>query len=388
MFRYSKLCPDCKGVGWHPCEGCKDSQGLPCLGWKNSCPFPGFSEDGQIHCSRCEHYGVLAVTELEDDAGNIVLHEEPHTLRTAVPAIYSAVDDIFEAMEYIRVLDSTAPEYDLIFGEELKEDVASGKITDETLVYCIPRENDDFLYGIRAKESGQFLLIQGEYGCYLPSDEGFVRIEYDDLEEIIEEHDKLKIVYAISEDKEETQTIVIKRTPENGRYLRELRLAFNQIIRKERNWGYSHQHTTVYLVLERYIGKLSKYGKEYEFESGSHWSHRKNQAERRLHQVLFSYGAKIRRPHAVALIDTTAEGMDDRGILFAQDGLAFCNGKNYGYIPYEDIRYMTTNKAKTTVTLHGYFNECLHTCKRVSFSKAEYNIDVLEACFKFLLRHV
>ena len=275
----------------------------------------------------------------------------------------------------------------MVFEDEFAEEIASGKISNPILVYGLPKERY-YAHGYRAKASGHFLIIEGEYGFYVPDGEGFARIAYEDLEEIIEEHDELKIVYAISEDRDETQTIAIKRTAENGRYLRELRLAFNQIIRKERNWGYSHQHTLIFFVLERYIGKLSKKGKEYIFESGSHWGHRKNQAERRLHQVLFSYGAKVRRPHAVALIDTTAEGTGDRGILFAQDGLAFCNGKNHGYIPYEDIRYMTTNKAKTTVTLHGYFNECLHTCKRVSFSKAEYNIDVLEACFKFLLRHV
>lgn len=348
-----------------------------------SCPFPDCCEDNRIQCSRCEGYGGLVITESKDDAGNDVSQEIPRTLRMMRNHLYSAMDDIYEGIMCTQKLDPTLPQYESVFEDEFAEELASGKISDPVLVYGIPKERYH-VHGYRAKASGRFLIIEGEYGFYVPNGDGFVRIAYEDLGEIAETPAGLEINYAVSEDREQMQCIKIMRTQENERYLRELRLALAQINRGVRDWGYSHQYITVMHILEHYIGKMAKNGKEYLYDH----SLRNRSPVRKLRQVLFTYAAKVHRAHVAALVDATKDGTNDRGIVFAQDGLAFCSGRNYGYIAYKDIRYITTNEKKTAVTLHGFFDECRRTCKKVSFYKKEYNIEELEKCFRELMLNV
>ena len=84
-------------------------------------------------------------------------------------------------------------------------------------------------------------------------------------------------------------------------------------------------------------------------------------------------------------VDASEGDANDRGMVFSFDGISFGNGTNYGYIPYESIRYMSVNKSRTALTLHGTFDECVKPCKRISFRSTEYNMDALEGCFRDLL---
>lgn len=384
MFRYSKHCPDCEGLGWHPCAGCADPKGLPCIS-KASCPFPGYSKEGRIPCERCANNGDIVITERTNSAGELIFEEAPLTTKTWRHSWYCNMDDFLPDSYEEGIDDPSAAEFEMLVPEDLLEEINLGIITDPVLLYGIPREQY-FSFGLRPVGEKQFFFIAGDYGCYFPVGDRYVHMSYDDIQSVTEYLDRLVIKYTT--DEEACAHIELPRTRETQVYIRSLRLSLQQVIKKDRNYGYDGQSITVWCVLEQFVGKLSKQGKERRFEPGTHYSKRQTPKEKWLRKVLFSYGAKIRRAQVVALIDTTVEGAEERGVLFGQDGLAFSNGKNCGFIPYENIRYMSTDKKKTKVTLHGYFDECLHICRQVAFDQSEYNIEMLEACFETLLRHI
>lgn len=386
MFRYSKQCPDCEGLGWHPCAGCADPEGLPCIS-KDSCPFPGCSKEGRIPCERCAENRDIVITERTNSVGELISEETPLTIKTWRHSWYCNMDDFLPNSYEEGIDDPRAADFEMLVPEDLMEEVNSGIITDPVLLYGIPRERY-FSFGLRAVGEKQFFFIAGDYGCYFPVGDRYVHVNYDDIHDVTEYPDRLVIKYTADEEEKEWEHIELPRTQENQVYIRSLRLSLQQVIKKERNYGYDGQSITLWYVLEQFVGKLSNQGKERRFEPGTHYSKRQTPREKWIRKILFSYGAKIRRSQVVALVDTTVEGAEERGILFGQDGLAFSNGKNFGYIPYANIRYMSTDKMKTKVMLHGYFDECLHICKQVAFDQTEYHIEMLEVCFETLLRHV
>lgn len=361
MFRYVQDCPDCQ------CSGRTDN--------------------ATAICSRCNGIGSLIVTETIDRNGTLILDEVPDSAGSAYFRNYQAIEVFEDAVYDINALECKLPTYINFYDFDFADEISSGGITDSTLMHQIPKERGMVL-GLRHHNKNEFLIILGSYGFYLPAQDGYFYTLYEQIIEVWEKEDRLVITCGESDQDNNAWDLEILRTPENDHYLRSLRLTLKRI--SDGTWTNVpdilllniHNH------LKNHSGKIAQNGKEYLFEFGSHLWRPKYPAEKKIRQVLFSYAAKIRRPFVAMLIDVSLDDANNKGIVFAQDGFAFCNDKNYGYIPYESVRFITTNPQKTTLTLHGNFDECWHRCKKVSFSSKEYHIDRLEDCFQDLLRLV
>ena len=355
--------------------------------YTQDCPECTMAEENSVPCSRCGGMGELVITEMTNGDGVLEISETPIALDLAGKRMkYSLAMEAFEeSVGYTQALDPSGPQYEFIYHDELAEDIAPGSISDPVLVYGIPKETH-WAKGMRSKDTGHYVIVWGEFGLYLLLQGQYVHIDFTELEAVNEKADRLILEFITPAD-EEPKTLEVMRTSENHRYLRDLRIALTSAIEEDAHRK-SMQSLLLYYSFHRHIGKLSKQGQEYSFELNARPRTLRSPLEKRLHQVLFSYAAKIRRPHVLAFVDASGDGSGERGIVFSQDGLAFCNGKNYGYVPYESIRFMTTNKRKTALSLHGFFDECLKPCKKVTFSSAEYHIDALESCFQELLLYI
>lgn len=299
-----------------------------------------------------------------------------------------------EACFTMAIINGALAKIDFVSDDEVKKDVANGKIKLDCLKGSVHRslDNDDgFIHAFKIcdtddDEYKHYFLIATIDGYFFFINEGIAFIKYgavtsvkQDRESLTISASKIKLYSENGTNEFDTNEIIILKSNENDGFLFALRKCIENII--EDCGGYVEPaEDKVEEIVEKYIKQIANSSsavpymiKDFEYND--------DKEEKRLKNALSKYALKVREDEVIGFIDTSIFGNGKSGILFSKYGIAFDFAFEKIFAKYEEIELMSIEKGKRLV-LYGSFSERKNDLGYPYISNIYFNLSALKECLE------
>ena len=287
----------------------------------------------------------------------------------------------------------------ILFENEIREDIANGGIKLPRLIDSINRSYEDYTKMVSAfkfcmmdedfNEHKHYFLIATMDGLFFFVHKKIAFIEYDALKSVRQDSSGVIVsawkVNWYSEDgldESGADEVIVEKNKETVKYLRALRKGLEKLIADLGGYVESVDDKVEEIVV-KYIKKIPKNSSAMPYLVKD-FSWNDDKSRKKMKKALSEYALKVREKEVIGFIDTSVFSNGGAGMLFSKQGIAFDNVFENIFVYYEEIDRMEIDEGRLwdNLELYGHFSERKNSSDYISIDDTWYNLRVLKKCLE------